>query len=378
MRMKSKIGPSAKMAGWLILFAFSLFFPLVVFSQSSLTGVVTRDANLRAGPGTSYAIAGKAAAGQTVHIVAKSTAGDWYQLDTKAWIAAFLVKLNPASPTPTPPAKATSTITVTAKLTTTLINTQTTGVITATATVTPAVANTATATSTVAAPTTSKTLVRQLAKVTSINSGDTIRVSLNGKIYRVRYLLINAPGSKEPLYNEATEANRLLVKDKEVYLVKDVSDTDKDGNLLRYIYLQNGTFVNAELVRRGYALLTTFSEDMAKEPEILAAQQEAIKNGRGLWAAQLPKASSAATPTVTAATAMANREANIRACPGTNCTISGHVASGQSLKLIAQSADKAWYQLENGGWIAAFLVNNAPATLPVTSTKPAATPTPVR
>ena len=370
MRIKSKIGPSVKMAGWLILFAFSLFFPLVVFSQSSLTGIVTRDANLRTGPGTSYAIAGKAAAGQTVHIVAKSTAGDWYQLDTKAWIAAFLVKLNPASATPTPPAKATSTITATATLTTTLINTQTTGVITATATVTPTVANTA--------PPTTNTLVRQLAKVTSINSGDTIRVALNGKIYRVRYLLINAPGSKEPLYNEATEANRLLVKDKEVYLVKDVSDTDKDGNLLRYIYLQNGTFVNAELVRRGYALLTTFSEDMTKEPEILAAQQEAIKNGRGLWAAQLPKASSAATPTGTAATVTANREANIRACPGTNCAVSGHVASGQSLKLIARSADTAWYQLENGGWIAAFLVNNAPATLPVASAKPAATPTPVR
>jgi micrococcal nuclease len=230
-------------------------------------------------------------------------------------------------------------------------------------------------TPTVAAPVTAKPLVRQLAKVTSVNSGDTIHVSLNGTIYRVRYLLINAPGSKEPLYEDATQINRLLVKDKMVYLVKDVSDTDKDGSLLRYVYLQNGTFVNAEVVRRGYALLTTFTSDIAKEPEILAAQQEAIKNGRGLWATQLPKANSAATPTVTAATA--NREANIRACPGTNCAISGHVAPGQSLKLIARSADKAWYQLENGGWIAAFLVNNAPATLPVASAKPAATPTPV-
>ncbi|MFN8494145.1 MAG: SH3 domain-containing protein [Caldilineaceae bacterium] len=375
MRMKSKCRLSAKAGGWLLLFTVSLFFPLVVFSQSSLTGVVLRDANLRAGPGTTYAIAGKATAGQTVQIVAKSAAGDWYQLDNKAWIAAFLVKLNPVTVMPTPIAKATSVMTATATVTTTQVNTPTTSVLTNTATLTTT--HPVTTTPTVAAPTPSKTLVRQLAKVTSINSGDTIHVSLNGKIYKVRYLLINAPSSKELLSNEATEANRLLVKDKEVYLVKDVSDTDKEGNLLRYIYLQNGTFVNAELVRRGYALLTTFSEDMAKEPEILAAQQEAINNGRGLWAAHLPKTSAAATPSAPVATAVANRAANIRACPGTNCAISGHVTSGQSLKLIARSADKAWYQLENGSWIAAFLVNNAPSTLSVAPAKPAATPTPV-
>lgn len=353
----------SRMAGWLLIFTFALFFPLVVFGQSALTGVVTRDANLRAGPGTNYAIAGKATAGQTVQIINKNQSGDWYQLENKAWIAAFLVKVSPTPATPTPTLSTKRGITTTTSITTTLVSTETpASVITATATISTDVTATETEALTVTpAATPAAPLVRQLVKVTSVNSGDVIHVLLNGKIYRVRYLLIKAPTNKEPLFTEATALNTQLVKDKFVYLAKDISDTDKDGNLLRYIYLQNGTFVNAELVRNGYALLTTFTDDMAREPELLAAQQEAIKAERGLWAAQQPKT----TPAVVASSATANRAANVRACPGTNCAITGHVTANQSLALIARNADKTWYQLQNGGWIAAFLVNNAPTALPV-------------
>lgn len=65
-----------------------------VFAQSGTPGTILKDANLRAGPGTSFAIAGAAKAGQAVTIVGKNDDGDWYQLDSKAWVAAFLVDIN--------------------------------------------------------------------------------------------------------------------------------------------------------------------------------------------------------------------------------------------------------------------------------------------
>lgn len=61
-------------------------------AQSSPTdGVVSRNANLRSGPGTTYAVVGSATQGQTVTITNQSEAGDWYELSTGEWIAAFLV-----------------------------------------------------------------------------------------------------------------------------------------------------------------------------------------------------------------------------------------------------------------------------------------------
>jgi len=77
---------------------FLLFaFALAVMAQSGNTGTVLNDANLRTGPGTTYAIAGQAQAGQTITIATENPAGDWYQLVTGQWIAAFLVEVAPTT-----------------------------------------------------------------------------------------------------------------------------------------------------------------------------------------------------------------------------------------------------------------------------------------
>lgn len=77
---------------------------------TSLTA--NRNANLRGGPGTNYAVAGSAQQGQALRIIGRNAAGDWYQLDSGVWIAAFLVNGAPsgvsvvdapALPTPVPP-----------------------------------------------------------------------------------------------------------------------------------------------------------------------------------------------------------------------------------------------------------------------------------
>ncbi|HSN73557.1 MAG TPA: SH3 domain-containing protein [Anaerolineae bacterium] len=54
-----------------------------------------RSANLRAGPGTNYAVVGSADAQQTIEPLGRNTAGDWLQIQSasgEAWIAAFLVE----------------------------------------------------------------------------------------------------------------------------------------------------------------------------------------------------------------------------------------------------------------------------------------------
>ena len=66
-------------------------FSLLAAAQATTTGTVNRNANLRAGPGTTYAIVGRADAGQPVTIVESNGAGDWYRLDAGVWIAVFLV-----------------------------------------------------------------------------------------------------------------------------------------------------------------------------------------------------------------------------------------------------------------------------------------------
>lgn len=78
-------------AGLSTAFIAFLYFSMVGLGQSSTTGAVNRNANLRSGPGTTYAIVGTARQGQSVTIMDTNEAGDWYQLTDGQWIAAFLV-----------------------------------------------------------------------------------------------------------------------------------------------------------------------------------------------------------------------------------------------------------------------------------------------
>jgi micrococcal nuclease len=88
----------------------------------------------------------------------------------------------------------------------------------------------------------------------------------------------------EPYGHEASERNRQLVEGKTVYLEKDVSETDRYGRLLRYVYVGD-TMVKAVLVQEGYAQDATFPPDVRHAEEFLKLEREARDEGRGLWAA---------------------------------------------------------------------------------------------
>jgi len=120
--------------------------------------------------------------------------------------------------------------------------------------------------------------------------GDTIEVDIAGTIYKVRYMGIDTPelNDKRPefcaLAQEATRCNRqLVVAGKIVRLEKDISETDKYGRLLRYVYVDN-IFVNAELVRQGLAWAKVYEPDTKYQDTLEKAEAEARQAGRWLWA----------------------------------------------------------------------------------------------
>jgi len=104
------------------------------------------------------------------------------------------------------------------------------------------------------------TLAGESGVVTAVIDGDTIDVRLGGAVKRVRYIGMNTPESNQPCYREATNANATLVSGKTVRLVKDVSETDRFGRLLRYVYVGE-VFVNAALVEQGYAEAVEYPPD---------------------------------------------------------------------------------------------------------------------
>ena len=87
----------------------------------------------------------------------------------------------------------------------------------------------------------------------------------------------------------ATEKNRQLVQGKTVLLLKDRSDTNDAGQLLRYVLIDT-IFVNREMVLSGYAVASSMPPDTTCDTTLLEAEMDAIVSQRGLWAP---------TPTVT-------------------------------------------------------------------------------
>jgi len=118
--------------------------------------------------------------------------------------------------------------------------------------------------------------------------GDTIEVLIDGQIYTVRYIGMDTPEIDDPrpdiqaVAEEATLVNRNLVEGKAVKLEKDVSETDRYGRLLRYVYVGD-TFVNADLVASGYAWAKTYPPDVRYEELFWQLQEDAQRKGLGVW-----------------------------------------------------------------------------------------------
>lgn len=115
----------------------------------------------------------------------------------------------------------------------------------------------------------------------AVIDGDTIEVE-GGE--RVRYIGIDAPETRECYGPEATEMNRDLVQGKTVILIGDVEDRGKYGRLLRYV-IADGRFVNAELVRLGYAKAQSYGDNVMFQQVLTIFERYASQSRAGLWGA---------------------------------------------------------------------------------------------
>lgn len=129
-------------------------------------------------------------------------------------------------------------------------------------------------------------------RVVKIVDGDTIHVLVDGRSEKVRYIGMDTPETHKPgtpvqCYGRAASAyNARLVEGRRVRLVLDAERRDRYGRLLAYVYrLPDGLFVNAELVRRGYAQVLTIPPNVAHAAELLSLQRQARGAERGLWSA---------------------------------------------------------------------------------------------
>lgn len=170
--------------------------------------------------------------------------------------------------------------------------------------------------------------------------GDTIELEGSRK---VRYIGIDTPESVDPRQpiqcfgKEAAEKNKEWVLGKEVRLEKDVSETDRYGRLLRYVYVRVGEtelLVNEGLVREGFAHSSSYPPDVKYQERLRLAEQEAREVGRGLWnecpveKSVTPGASiTNSDPTEVRGTTETKSETGTQGSTSSGCVIKGNISS---------------------------------------------------
>jgi micrococcal nuclease len=135
------------------------------------------------------------------------------------------------------------------------------------------------------------------ARVVRVVDGDTIVASVEGDDQYVRYIGVDTPESVKPgapvecFGKRASAENHRLVEGRAVRLVFDRERRDAYGRLLAYVYTDRGQasgqarFVNATLVRGGYARTLTIAPNTAHAALLARLQKRAGQAGRGLWGA---------------------------------------------------------------------------------------------
>lgn len=128
--------------------------------------------------------------------------------------------------------------------------------------------------------------------VVYIVDGDTFDVIDNsGKIIRIRPIGINTDepqnnrhGQKGPFAQQAKKYLSDLIFHKKVRLEMDVQKTDQYKRILAYVFVDDSLFVNAEMIKQGYAMIETHPPNVRYADYFYELQQEARTEKRGMWA----------------------------------------------------------------------------------------------
>ncbi|MGB5159424.1 thermonuclease family protein [Desulfobacterium sp. N47] len=119
-----------------------------------------------------------------------------------------------------------------------------------------------------------------------VDDGDTI-VLKDGR--KIRYAGINAPEvdhkeiKAEPYAYKSKELNKEMVYLKKVRLEFDAEKNDRYGRALAYVFLPDGTFVNNEIINKGFAYCLPSPPNLKYEQLLLKSQQNAMSFKKGIW-----------------------------------------------------------------------------------------------
>ncbi|MBC7960151.1 MAG: thermonuclease family protein [Vallitaleaceae bacterium] len=142
--------------------------------------------------------------------------------------------------------------------------------------------------------------VYEMGEVVRIVDGDTLVIEINGTDEKVRLIGVDTPESvgkyknnPEPYGEKASAFTKELILGEEVYLEKDVSETDRYDRLLRYVWLGEPSpndeadikknMINAILLMEGYANVMTITPDVKYAESFLSLEQKARDEDAGLW-----------------------------------------------------------------------------------------------
>jgi len=121
---------------------------------------------------------------------------------------------------------------------------------------------------------------KEVVTVESIISGDTIKLA-DGRT--IRYIGIDAPDKEQCMYRTAAKINQVLVEGKQVVIEKDHTELDPDGNVLRYVWIDD-QLINERIVSDGYARNTPQPPNLKYNGRFLNAHNQARELNKGLWA----------------------------------------------------------------------------------------------
>lgn len=116
--------------------------------------------------------------------------------------------------------------------------------------------------------------------VTHIVDGDTFDIATGE---RVRMIGIDTPERGKYFYKESSDYLAGLIDGKNVILVKDVSEADRYGRILRHVYYDD-EWINEQMIEEGFAKFVTFPPDVMHVDFFAEAQESAREQKRGLWA----------------------------------------------------------------------------------------------
>ncbi|MFH0917925.1 MAG: thermonuclease family protein [Candidatus Omnitrophota bacterium] len=112
---------------------------------------------------------------------------------------------------------------------------------------------------------------------------DTPELHESSKLYRDTKRSGQDIATIKQLGQRAYEFTKNLVEGQRVRLEFDVERYDKYKRILAYVYLTDGTFVNAKIVEEGYASLMTYPPNVRYADLFLKLYTQARQNQRGLW-----------------------------------------------------------------------------------------------